>query len=291
MPFRSALASLFAVAFASAAEPRLAFRERGDVVDLVAGEAVLASYHTRDARIRRPFFANLRTTAGVQVTRTFPLVDADKDGADHPDMHPGVWLAFGDINGVDFWRNKGALLHERFVEPPSSAKFAAMNRFVAPDGKEICRQLVRAEAKPHAAGWTLALDSELWSDAPALTLGQQEEMGLGIRVATPLREKSGGLVTSSLSDRGAKTAWGKIAAWWDYSGTIGGQPLGVLAVPGQSCWGHTRDYGVMVLNPVPRKPAPPLVIQRGEKLRLRFTVLIHSGPIADLPTVAATLTP
>ena len=21
-------------------------------------------------------------------------------------MHPGLWLAFGDLNGIDFWRNK-----------------------------------------------------------------------------------------------------------------------------------------------------------------------------------------
>ena len=33
-----------------------------------------------------------------------------QDLDDHPTMHPGLWLAFGDINGADFWRNKGRVL-------------------------------------------------------------------------------------------------------------------------------------------------------------------------------------
>jgi len=43
---------------------------------------------------------------------------AGKDSTDHDRMHPGIWLGFGDVSGVDFWRNRGRMEHVRFAEPP-----------------------------------------------------------------------------------------------------------------------------------------------------------------------------
>ena len=50
-------------------------------------------------------------------------------------MHPGVWLAFGDVNGEDFWRNKWRIEHAAFVAEPSLVQgrlvFATRSRLVA----------------------------------------------------------------------------------------------------------------------------------------------------------------
>ncbi len=45
------------------------------------------------------------------------------DALDHDTMHPGIWLGFGfgDISGHDFWRNKAAMEHVRFVSEPQIA--------------------------------------------------------------------------------------------------------------------------------------------------------------------------
>jgi len=82
-----------------------------------AGRSV-ADYVFRDERILRPYLANIRTPDGIQVTRNHPPVTG-MDADDHDTMHPGIWLAFGDINGSDFWRNKGRIEHVRFAEPPT----------------------------------------------------------------------------------------------------------------------------------------------------------------------------
>lgn len=92
------------------------FEDRGELLVLrLRGEPV-AEFVYRDAKVLRPFFANLRAPGGVTVTRHHPPL-AGTDATDHDTMHPGVWLAFGDINGEDFWRNKGRMEHVRFPAP------------------------------------------------------------------------------------------------------------------------------------------------------------------------------
>ena len=53
-------------------------------------------------------------------------------------MHPGVWLAFGDVNGEDFWCNKGRIEHVAFSTEPSLLQerlvFATRSRLVAAHG-------------------------------------------------------------------------------------------------------------------------------------------------------------
>ena len=61
--------------------------------------------------------------------------------------------------------------------------------------------------------------------------GDQEEMGLGVRMATELTEKAGGLVVNSDGLTGAKTVWGKPAAWAAYSREVDGRIQGVAIFP------------------------------------------------------------
>src|SRR5687768_10660165 len=81
-----------------------------------AGQRV-ADYVYADRKILRPYFANVCAPGGVQVTRNHPPVAGD--ATDHDTMHPGLWLAFGDVSGQDFWRNKATIKHLRFIEPPT----------------------------------------------------------------------------------------------------------------------------------------------------------------------------
>jgi hypothetical protein len=106
-----------------------------------AGQPV-ATYVFRDATIPRPYFANLHAPDGTQVTRNSPPLKG-MDATDHDTMHPGLWPAFGDLNGVDFWRNKGRIEHRRFTAEPriesGCLSFAVGETYLAPDGIEVCR--------------------------------------------------------------------------------------------------------------------------------------------------------
>jgi len=97
--------------------PQVAFVPEGDRLQITVGGESLATYVFRDEVVLRPYFAHLRAPGGIPVTRHFPPVQGT-DPIDHPTMHPGLWLAFGDINGADFWRNKGRVEHVRFIDQP-----------------------------------------------------------------------------------------------------------------------------------------------------------------------------
>jgi hypothetical protein len=112
-------------------------------------------------------------------------------------------------------------------------------------------------------------------------------MGLGVRVATPLRVKdAGGEIRTSTRRRNEKEAWGKQAKWCDYSGTVDGRRVGITLMPHpdnfRASWFHVRDYGLMVANPFgqnafTRGEKSRVEVKPGEKLQLRFGVWIHSG--------------
>ena len=267
----------------------LRFDLHGDRLVMTHSGQPVAQYVFRDDRIFRPYFANLHAPGGRPVTRHHPPVEG-RDAADHADMHPGFWLGFGDINGEDFWRNKGRIEQERFTAPPvlqdGQLSFATMSRLVTAANRPLCSLTSRFTLTAAPQAWMISWDAEFHADQEDLVFGDQEEMGFGARVATALTEKGGGLILSSTGRRSAAATWGQPAAWCDYSGTPDGQPSGISLMPSpgnfRPCWWHNRDYGVFVANPFGRaamkQGAPSKVrVPRGGSLRLRCTAVLHSG--------------
>jgi hypothetical protein len=269
----------------SAADSLVTFERGKDRLLIQIQGKPFATYVWNDPSIKRPYFAHIRTTKGVQVTRSFPPVEG-KDANDHATMHPGLWLAFGDISGADFWRNKGVVRHAGFVEEPVSdpqgGRFAVRNLYVA-GGKTICEEFcrIRISVTPH--GYLIDWQSG-FSGAEPFTFGDQEEMGLGVRVATDLTVTHGGVITSSDGRKNEQQVWGKQANWCDYSGKSGGVML--IPDPGnfRRSWFHARDYGLLVANPFGRqaftKGEPSrVVVGKGETLTLRYGVLVHDDDL------------
>lgn len=277
-----------------------AFEDREGGLALRLDGQQVAEFVYRDAKILRPFFANLRAPGGVAVTRNHPPL-AGTDATDHDTMHPGVWLAFGDVNGQDFWRNRSRIEHLRFVELPrvenGRLTFATESRLLTTNGQPVCTQISRFTLEARPAGLLLVWDAAFSADFGEVFFGDQEEMGLGVRVATPLTEKNGGLITSSGGATTAKDTWGKVHDWCDYSGAVGGQRAGITLmahpVNFRPSWFHNRDYGLMVANPFGRNSMNQgepsrVVVKQGERLRLRFGVMLHSAATAkDLDSAAA----
>ncbi|HEY8503516.1 MAG TPA: DUF6807 family protein, partial [Gemmataceae bacterium] len=246
-------------------------------------------YVLRDGEIPRPYFAHVRAPGGVQVTRTHPPVEG-KDLTDHATFHPGIWLAFGDLSGADFWRLKATVRSELVGEPegrPGAGRFAVRNRYES-GGKRLCEETARYAIRALPAGYLLLWDSEFRSDA-GFSFGDQEEMGLGVRVATPIAVKTGGgTITDSAGRKNESGVWGRSADWCDYRGALGGKPAGVMLMPHpenfRKSWWHVRDYGLMVANPFGRNaltkgPKSKVEVGEGETFRLRFGVLVYTGDV------------
>ena len=249
----------------------------------------VAEFVFRDEKILRPYFANVYAPGGLKATRNHPPV-AGADATDHDTMHPGIWLAFGDLSGADFWRNKGRIEHVRFSEAPAvrdgRLTFATECRLRTADGLTLCAMSNRFTVTALANDWLLVWDATFRSDDGEFTFGDQEEMGFGARVATAITEKSGGLITSSAGLKTAKHTWGQPAEWCDYSGTIDGRRVGITLVADlanlRPSWWHNRDYGVLVANLFGRAAMKQgdksvVAVKRGEIFHVRFGAVIHSG--------------
>jgi hypothetical protein len=172
--------ALFLLSRCALADSPVAFVPRESHLLIKINGSDFATYVWNDPLVERPYFAHIRSPNGVQVTRNFPPVQG-KDATDHSTMHPGLWLAFGDISGTDFWRNKGIVRHAGFVEEPvtdsQGGRFAVKNLYQT-DGKTICEEVcrIRLQVKNHG---TLIVWESKFSGTTDFTFGDQEEMGLG----------------------------------------------------------------------------------------------------------------
>jgi hypothetical protein len=261
----------------------------------------VAHFVFADTNILRPYFAHVHTPDGIQVTRNHPPI-AGVDPVDHPTMHPGIWLAFGNISNQDFWRNKATIRHERFTSQPEISKdrltFATASSLIATNTEIIGRIDSSFAIQTVSGGYLVAWQATFSPRIGPLSFGDQEEMGFGIRIATPLSEKNGGTVKNSDGLVGAKHTWGKTAIWCDYSGILSNRLVGitVMAHPKnfRPSWMHSRDYGLIVANPFGQKSftkreASSVAVNRGEPFTLRFAALIHSSPTNEPPDLNTVL--
>ena len=95
-------------------------------------------------------------------------------------------------------------------------------------------------------------------------------------------------------------AWGLPAAWVDYTGPVEGETLGLAIFSHPKCfrpsprW-HVRGYGLFAANPFGQTdfPQPELAkqgavtIKQGDKLSLRYRVLLHRGTTDEADVAGA----
>ena len=270
------------------------FKSGRDRVEILVGGRAFAVYVFADKKIQRPYCTAVKAPSGEQVTRHHPP-RAGVDSTDHDTMHPGIHLAFGELGGSDFWRNRGRVVHDGFVEAPrggpAQGSFVVRNKYLA-GTRLVCQELCRHRELIRSHGILLTYESRFSSASADFAFGDQEEMGLGVRVDRELRVKGGrGTITDSEGRKNEKAVWGRQALWCGYSGVKNGHHIGLALMPHpenfRKSWFHARDYGFLVANPFGRKAftrgQPSRInVDKGQVFRLRYGVLVH-GTAADRP--------
>lgn len=283
--------------------PKVEFGRGDGRLTVVVDGLPVALYSYKDKKITRPYFAHVRAPNGVQVTRHHPPIEGS-DPTDHDTFHPGIWMSFGDISGSDFWRNAAHVRQVEFVEEPHGGAgqggFAVQNEYLDQKDpkKVVCKELARYKFVALPDGYLLLWDSTFESDHD-FTFGDQEEMGLGFRMATPLRvgQKPGemlpvgnGRILDSTGRENEKQIWGNSADWCDFSGTIAGDGAGIAIFchpeNARPSWFHAREYGMLTANMFGRKAfgkgeLSAITIKPGEQFRIRYGLLVHSGQKVD----------
>ena len=103
-------------------------------VDVMVDGKLFTSY-IYPKMIKKPVLWPVMSPEGNMLTRSFPMINKEGDRTDHP-HHVGVWLNYGDVNGLDFWNNSEAIapdkrdsygtIYHRSIEKVESGKGKAL---------------------------------------------------------------------------------------------------------------------------------------------------------------------
>lgn len=250
----------------------------------------LATYVWNDPKTTRPYFKQIRALDGeTQVTRNHPPQEGDFD--DHGTYHPGIWWGFGDVGGNDYWRMKAKIIGGQFIEEPTvsddQASFVVRNKLLTNGGDEVfCEQVCRYQFFKRDNGILLISESTFLREDGDFWLGDQEEMGLAFRVATPLTAKKLGTIRDSEGRTDLKQIRTNQSDWCNYSGPINDKHGGLMLMNDpmnfRKPWWHAVDTGLLIANPLGEsklngrgKKKQNVLIKKGQPFRLRYGCLIH----------------
>jgi len=284
---------------AGTAKEGVALKEEGaHALSIVLPDGAFTTYHF-GPMLPRPFFHPVVGPGGKRVTRDYPMKDVAEEKAakdqDHP-HHRSFWTAYDEVNGTNNWsevEGHGYTKHQKLEgreHGPVFGGFTAHSTWTSKDGKPILdeRRTIRVyNVGPERR--LLDYNVTLHAAYEDVEYGDTKEGGiLAFRVFHTMKGAEGGRMENSAGAVGEKQAWGKRAAWLDYSGPVEGQVvgIGVMDHPGNPNhpprW-HARDYGLVGTNPFAtaafEKGAAktPYHQKKGETLQFRYRVLIHRG--------------
>jgi len=249
----------------------------------------------------KPYLAPLRTASGLVVTRRWPLENPEGESRDHP-HHRGLWIGFGDINGINFWetepesvasgdnpkvKGKVVLANIGDMKPGKKSGSIAMTfNWEAPEQGALLEEKRTMTFEAGKEVRIIDVDSTFTAKKD-LKFGDTKEGFFAIRLADSIAGKNGGLMTNSEGAQTEKNVWGKQADWVDYDGTVDGQKVGVVIFdnpenPHHPTRWHSRDYGLFAANPFGGKEfdksaSGGYTMRAGEQIRFRYRVIIHPG--------------
>ena len=93
---------------------RVILNEEYQRVDILIDDKPFTSYLYTDTipDLKKPVLFPIYSAKGSIITRGYPLDPRPGERIDHP-HHIGLWLNYGDVNGIDFWGNSSAIPVER----------------------------------------------------------------------------------------------------------------------------------------------------------------------------------
>lgn len=175
-------------------------------VDVLIDNKLFTSYIYPD-NIKKPVLWPVVTAEGNEITRQFPIKNKAGERVDHP-HHIGIWLNYGDVNGLDFWNNSeaipaenahkyGTIYHDKVVSAKSGDKSAVLKTTAAwknNDGEKLLDETT--EFRFSTEGKTRIIDREttLKATTGKVNITDNKEGMFAIRVTRELELPSKGKV-------------------------------------------------------------------------------------------------
>jgi len=208
------------------------------------------------------------------LTRSYPMVKKEGDRSDHR-HHVGIWLNYGDVNGLDFWNNSEAIpperadrygtIYHRSIEKAKSgkgkAKLAVTADWNAPDGTLMLEEqtvfhFTASEKKriiDRTTTLTAMIDEVVFTDNKEglFAIRVARELELPSEDPTRLVDSHGNETLVEKTDnthvkgnyRSAegvegKEVWGTRCRWMKLSSEIGGEPVSIVIIDHPSNVGY-----------------------------------------------------
>lgn len=255
--------------------------------DILFDGKLFTSFRWPD-NVYKPILYPVLASSGTEVTRGFPLKPREGEQVDH--IHQvGIWLNYGNVNGLDFWGNGsrgmkepkgGEIKHvdiRRIQIKNGEGSFSSEENWLTPTGKVLLEDL--SEYHFIADGKVRIIDriTKLTAKDTTVLFKDTKEGMFGIRVARQLElpSKTGVILIDSTGNPSTikdtlnkgvsgnykssegltgEAVWGTRARWMELSGKIGAEAISIIICdhpknPGYPTYWHARGYGLFSANP------------------------------------------
>ena len=275
---------------------RLTKRDDVNAIDVFVQGELFTTYHYSNDE-RKPYLWPVKAPGDVSVTRDWPMGERESSG-DHP-HHVSFWTGYGDINGNDYWEygDRTGWQRTESIEFGSGDACGWISTHIVWEDKgrkpviDEHRTFRFYASAPDSGERLFDVDVRFTAGYGDVKFGDTKEGGMvSVRMADALRERGGtGTITTSEGITGVNEAWGKPAAWWDYSGTIEGVgTVGIAVMDSPTSFRHpthwhVRDYGLMGANAFGYSHFYNGVkngdhtLAEGESLSFSYRILVHAG--------------
>ncbi len=260
-------------------------------VDIYFGDNFFTSYIYPD-NIKKSCLWPVLTSKGTEITRKYPMKKAPGESFDHP-HHVGIWLTYGDVNGIDYWGNSdsvpsnqkcryGTIRNQEIVSVKSGKGRGNLSTRANWDGggrtqvKEETTYYFIDRGNVRIIDWISTLTAQediLFKDNKegmfAIRVGRELELPSKEPVTltdsygnpTVIKAINNDLVSGDYLSSEGKTGanvWATRARWMKLFGKYKDEDVLVIIIdhkknPGYPTYWHARGYGLFSANPLAQK--------------------------------------
>ena len=254
-------------------------------VEVYFGDSYFTSFIYPDDMEKQVLYP-IVTASGKEITRGYPISPKPFERTDHP-HHVGLWLNFGDVNGLDFWNNSfavkpenkdlyGSIKFKEIVETnPKKGTLITASDWVNNSNEVLLSEKSTFVFSEKNGVRTIDRTTELTAQKQ-VTFTENKEGMLGLRMDRAFEEpadKPGrfldadGNVTEVpvLNNEGVNgvyrnaegisggDVWGKRSSWVALRAEKEGEVITVVIFdhpenPNYPAWSHARGYGLFASN-------------------------------------------
>lgn len=236
--------------------------------------------------LEKPVLYPIFSSSGKEITRGFPYNPRPYERTDHL-HHVGLWLNFGDVNGLDFWNNSPNVSPEnrhrfgsiRFggivSKDPGAGKLVVASDWVDHEENVLIKEETTFIFGEENGTRTIERTSVLTASVDVTFRGNKEGL-LGLRVdkafegpdsrARIYLDSEGRIMDDRMVQTTGRTGeyrnadghigrdvWSERSPWVALRGEIEGEIITIAIFDHQSnpyypAWSHARSYGLFAVN-------------------------------------------